>query len=78
MRDSFKGGGGSDSFMALLKAARAQNFSDDLSVSARAMKFNDTFSKFQAIKDVFGEYSRTAKSRASLNSTFRKYQHSGD
>lgn len=76
MRDSFKGGGGSDSFMALLKAAQAQN-SSDLSVSARAMKFNDTFSKFQAIKDVFGEFS-DSKCPATLNYTCRKYQHSGD
>lgn len=67
MRDSFKGGGGSDSFMALLKAAQAQNPSDDLTVSARAMKFNDTFSKFQAIKDIFGEFSGTTNYLETLN-----------
>lgn len=52
--DTFRSGGGSDSFMALIKAANALKKSE-ATLSGRGVKPNDTFSKFQHIRDIMGK-----------------------
>ncbi|KAH0999222.1 hypothetical protein HUJ04_005426, partial [Dendroctonus ponderosae] len=51
--DSFKSGGGSSSFMALLQAAQS-TAKKHAAVNTRYIKGNDTFNKFQHIRNILG------------------------
>ncbi|XP_066257341.1 intermembrane lipid transfer protein VPS13B isoform X1 [Euwallacea similis] len=51
--DIFKSGGGSESFMFILKAINARSSKEE-NIHLRSLKVNDTFTQFERIKDILG------------------------